>query len=139
MLGTVLKSGSFTVDMTSITCSDVEGDRNKKFVDHLKSDDFFSVDKHPTSQFVIKKVAASGKNRVQVTGELTIKGITQLISFSSNYTQSGKELIATAEHVQVDRTKFDIKYGSKSFFASIGDKAIDNIFELSIRLVANQQ
>nr|MBC7613543.1 YceI family protein [Pseudopedobacter sp.] len=79
-----------------------------------------------------------GADNVTITGNLTIKGITNEVSFPATVRQRGNILVAVANGVKIDRTKFDIKYGSKSFIAGIGDKAIDNEFELNINLVAKK-
>lgn len=134
----ILKSGSFVADMKSMSCSDLEGESNKKIIDHLKSEDFFSVSKYPTSKFQMVKVKVVGINRVEISGNLTIKGITQPISFTADTQKQGNEVTATANKIKVDRTKYDIKYGSKNFFSSIGDKAIDDDFELTVNLVATK-
>jgi polyisoprenoid-binding protein YceI len=133
-----IKDGTFTLEMASIACSDLEGESNKKIIAHLKSDDFFSVEKNPTSKFQITKIALAGIDRVNISGNLTIKNITKPLTFTAAIKQQGNELTATAKNVKVDRTKYDIKYGSKSFFSSMGDKAIDNEFELTIKLVATK-
>ena len=136
--GKAVKGGAFTIDMNSIACSDLQGEYGQKLVGHLKNDDFFSVEKNPTSKFEITKVTSAGANRVNITGNLTIKGITQPLTFPATVKQKGDAIVAVAKGVKVDRTKYDIKYGSKSFFTSIGDKAIDDEFELAINLVATK-
>jgi polyisoprenoid-binding protein YceI len=136
--GKALKSGSFLIDMNTIVCTDLQGEYNGKLIGHLRSDDFFSVEKNPISKFVITKVTAAGTDRANITGNLTIKGITQAITFPASVKKQGDAMVAVAKNVKVDRTKYDIRYGSKSFFASIGDKAIDDEFELSINLVATK-
>lgn len=130
--GNAIKGGSFVMDMSSMN-SDSE-----KLTGHLKTDDFFSVEKNPTSKFVITKVTGAGKDRISVTGDLTIKGITQSISFPATVKKEGNAIVAVAKNVMIDRSKFDIRYGSKSFFNDIGDKAIDDNFELGINLVAKK-
>jgi polyisoprenoid-binding protein YceI len=132
MNGNAIKGGSFVMDMNSIT-SDSE-----RLTGHLKTDDFFSVEKNPTSKFVIKKVVSAGQDRINVTGDLTIKGITEAITFPASVKKQGDSLVAVAKNVLVNRAKFDIRYGSKSFFNDIGNKAIDDNFELSINLVAKK-
>lgn len=127
-----VKGGSFIIDMTSLT-SDSE-----KLTGHLKNDDFFSVEKNPTSKFEITSVSPAGSQRVNITGNLTIKGITQSISFPASVKKQGSTIVAAAKGVKVNRAKFDIRYGSKSFFNDIGDKAIDDDFELTINLVAKK-
>lgn len=123
-------SGTFVMDMTSITCSDLEdANYNQKLVNHLKSDDFFGVDKYPTAKLEITKSTKFSDGKATVTGKITIKGKTENISFDVK--KDGSIYFATLE---VDRSKFDVKYGSKSFFDSLGDKAIDDIFTLTVKL-----
>jgi polyisoprenoid-binding protein YceI len=129
-----ITGGSFSINMSSIECLDLQGEWKDKLVGHLKSDDFFSVEKNPTSKFDITNVSKKGEETM-VTGNLTIKGITQTISFPASISQKGKVIVAIAK-IKIDRTKFDIKYGSKSFIEGIGDKAIDDEFELQVNLVA---
>ncbi len=131
-----LKGGSFEIDMTSITCTDLTGEWNEKLVGHLRSDDFFSVDKYPTSKVAITKVKSKGSNKHEVTADVTIKGITHPVTFMATTQESNGVITATAD-VAVDRTKYDIKYGSGSFFDGLGDKMIDDEFTLSVSLKAN--
>ena len=120
-----LVGGEFTIDMTTIANTDLSGEYKEKLEGHLRSDDFFSVEKHPTSTMVIRKVKSTAKNAYEVTGDLTIKGITKPITFDLSV--YGNK--ATA-NLKVDRTKYDIKYGSASFFDDLSDKAIYDEFEL---------
>ncbi|MBC6112522.1 YceI family protein [Pedobacter fastidiosus] len=132
--GKNVTGGGFIIDMTSIK----DADGSAKLEGHLKADDFFGAEKFPTSNFVITKVAGSGAN-VTVTGNLTIKGITKPLTFPATVAVNADGTItATAAKIVVDRTKYDIKYGSKSFFESIGDKAIYDEFELAVKLVAKK-
>ena len=133
-----LSNGSFNINMNSITCTDLQGEWADKLVGHLKADDFFGVEKFPTSSFVITKVSPASAGTVNISGNLTIKGITKAISFPASMSVSGNTLTASAKGVKVDRTKYDIRYGSKSFFDSIGDKAIDDEFTIDINLVATK-
>ena len=137
-VGKNLKSGSFGIDMSTIAISDLKGNSNQNLLNHLKGDDFFSVAKNPASTFAITKVAPAGTDRVNITGNLTIKGITNEISFPASVKRAKNTVAAVAKGVKVDRTKYDIKYRSKNFFGDIGDKAIDDEFELSINLVAKK-
>lgn len=135
-----LVSGSFTIDMTSLAVVDIKDPgTNGKLLGHLKSDDFFSVEKHKTATFVITSVTpGSQKGSFTVKGNLTIKGITKAIEFPAAIIMDGNDLKATAT-ITVDRTKFDIRYGSKSFFESIGDKAIYDDFTIELQLLASQK
>ncbi|MFT2008497.1 YceI family protein [Pontibacter sp. 13R65] len=135
--------GNFVIDMNSITCTDIaDAEYNGKLIGHLKNDDFFSVDKFPTSTFKITsltpvKNAAAGKPNYTVKGNLTIKGITNPIEFPAVITVKNGAASAKAD-VVVNRAKYDIRYGSTSFFDSLGDKAIDDNFTLSLNIAAKQ-
>lgn len=135
----VLKGGNFSLDTRSIAVTDIkDADGNAKLVGHLKSEDFFGVEKFPSANFVITKVASKGNGKYDITGNLTIKGITNPITFPATVAVAGNKLTAKAD-IKVDRTKYNIRYGSKSFFEGIGDKAIYDDFELAVELVANAQ
>ncbi|MBC9929044.1 YceI family protein [Chitinophaga qingshengii] len=135
----VLKGGSFSLDTRSITVTDIkDASGNAKLLGHLKSEDFFGVEKFPAANFVITKVTPKSNGSYDVTGNLTIKGITNAITFPATVVISGAKLTAKAD-IKVDRTKYNIRYGSKSFFEGIGDKAIYDDFDLAVELVANAQ
>jgi polyisoprenoid-binding protein YceI len=126
----VLTGGMFEMDMSTITCTDLTGEYAGKLIGHLKSDDFFSVEKFRTASFKITKVMPGSKaNTYRVEGNMTIKGITAPVSFETML--DGAKASA---RIVIDRTKYDIKYGSGSFFDNLGDKAIDNNFELDVTL-----
>lgn len=130
--GKSLTKGMFLINMSSITSD------NAKVTTHLKSDDFFAAEKNPNSKFDILKVTPAGADRVNITGNLTIKGISQPISFPATVKTQKNIVVAVANNIRVDRTKYDIKFRSKTFFLEIGDKAIDDEFELNINLVAKK-
>jgi polyisoprenoid-binding protein YceI len=127
--GEQLAGGSFTVDMTSMTATDLTGSGQQKLNGHLKSDDFFGTEKFPTSTLVFKSIATKAKGVYSVTADLTIKGITKPIVFVLTTTENSATTTLT-----IDRTTYDIKYGSGSFFDNLGDKAINNDFELKVAL-----
>ncbi|RFS27008.1 YceI family protein [Chitinophaga silvatica] len=132
----VLKSGNFSIDTRSILVTDLkDAGSNAKLLGHLKSEDFFSVEKFPAANFVTTNITNKGNGSYDITGNLTIKGITNPISFPATVTIEGSKLTAKAA-IKVDRTKYNIKYGSKSFFEGIGDKAIYDDFDLDVVLVA---
>jgi len=134
--GKTFTGGSFSIDMNSITCSDLtDAEYNGKLVGHLKSDDFFSTEKYPVSTFTITSVTSKGKDQYSVKGNLTIKGITKELVFPATIQTSGNKITAKAKII-VDRAKYDIRYGSGSFFDNLGDKAINDEFELNVELVA---
>lgn len=132
----VLKGGSFSLDTRSIVVTDIkDAGGNAKLLGHLKSEDFFAVEKFPSATFVTTSVTSKGGSNYEVTGNLTIKGITNPVTFPATVTVAGNKLTAKAA-IKVDRTKYNIKYGSKSFFEGIGDKAIYDDFDLDVTLVA---
>nr|WP_295930683.1 YceI family protein [uncultured Dyadobacter sp.] len=133
-----LKGGSFVADIKSLVVTDVtDKDMNGKLTNHLKSDDFFSVEKHPQAKLVISSVTPKAAGSYEVAGKLTIKGITQDVKFPATLKSDGKKVTANAK-VAIDRTKYDIKFRSTNFFENLGDKAIDNDFTLDVSLVANK-
>ncbi len=134
--GANVTGGMFTIDMNTITCTDLKAEEGAdKLVGHLKAADFFDTEKNKTATFEIVKTTLRKDGQFDVTGKLTIKGITNEITFPASIKNTGKAM-AMVGKITVDRTKFDIKYGSKSFFEGIGDKAIDNEFFIDFTLVA---
>jgi len=135
--GKKLTSGGFTANMNTIKTMD-NGKPNAGLDKHLKADDFFGVEKNPASSFVIKKVVGNGAT-VNVTGDLTVKGVTNSITFPATLVwNADKTVSATAEKIEIDRTKYGIQYRSKSIFSDIGDKMIEDSFTLSVKLVAKK-
>ncbi len=134
-------SGSFDLDFTTITCTDISDQgTNEKFIGHLMSDDFFSVENHPVGKFVAMRFTpiAGAKDRevnYMIKGNLTIKGITNEIEFPAFVSTKGDALVANGK-ATFDRTKYDIRYGSSSFFESLGDKAIYDDVSLNFVLAA---
>ena len=121
----LLTDGNFIVDMTSITCTDLEGEYKGKLEGHLKSDDFFGVENHSTANLRFNKVKSTGKNSYEIEADMTIKGKTNKIVF--NLSVYGRKASAT---LKVDRSLYDVKYGSTSFFEGLKDKAIYDEFDL---------
>ena len=116
--------------MTSIIVTDLKAGQGKeKLEGHLKANDFFGTEKYATAALDFKKVTPKGKGTYTVVADLTIKGITNPITF---------DLAVTADKAttsfKVDRTKYDIKYGSGSFFDNLGDKVISDEFDLTVNL-----
>ena len=141
--GNALVGGTVTVDMKSLKALDIkDAESQGKFVGHMTSDDFFGVEKFPTSTFKIVSVtpikgAAKDADNATIAGDMTIKGVTQRISFPAKVGVKGGVAAATGK-VTIDRTKFGLKYGSKSFFDSLGDKAINDTFDLTFNVIAKK-
>lgn len=124
-----LVGGTFVVDMTSINTTDLTGDYKGKLDGHLKSDDFFGVEAFPKATLVFKLLSDKGNGTYTIVGDLTIKGKTNPITF--DMTVNGNT--ATSK-LMIDRAKYDIRYGSGSFFDNLGDKTIYDEFELDVTL-----
>ena len=131
----VLIGGELTIDMKSITCTDLTGDYAQKLVGHLHSPDFFATETHPTAKIVLTNVVANGVNRYKVTADLTIKDTTKPVKFIATITEEMGKNVATTD-IQIDRSEYDVRYGSGSFFDNLGDKTIYDEFDLSVRLVS---
>ena len=128
--GKALVGGTFNVDMTSLTVNDLKAGQGKeKLEGHLKSADFFSTDKFETATLVFKKVSPKSANVYTVNGDLTIKGITNPVTFDLATTAN-----TASANVKIDRTKYDIKYNSGNFFENLGDKVINDNFDLAVAL-----
>ena len=129
--GDKLTGGEFTVDMSTLVSTDLDDDPESKgkLEGHLNSEDFFATEKHSTSTLIFTDVKSTGKNSYEVTGDLTIKDITKPVVFDVSV--YGSKATAT---VKVDRTNYDIKYGSGNFFENLGDKTIYDEFDLVVDL-----
>lgn len=121
-----LVGGSFNVDMNSMVCTDLSGKSAARLVGHLKSDDFFGVDEHPTASLTFTSVEAS-ETGYTVTGDFTIRGITNAETFELKIDGN----TGTAD-LEIDRSKYNVKFRSGSFFENLGDKLIND--ELKLRV-----
>lgn len=129
-----------TMDMNSITCTDIEDEEyNAKLVGHLKNDDFFSTDAHPTAHFksTAVKLVDEATGKYEVTGDMTIKGKTNSETVTVYVKTENGEVKASAEF-NIDRTKYGVEYGSKSIFDNLGDKFIYDEFKITMDVVAKQ-
>ncbi|MCF7827163.1 MAG: YceI family protein [Candidatus Marinimicrobia bacterium] len=135
-----LVGGRFVFDMSTIKVLDIEeGKWNTKLLDHLKSDDFFSVDKFPLAVFEISSATAlknpkPGAANYDIKGDLTIKGITHAVSFQARVDIQANQSMASGEII-VDRTLYDIRYRSGKFFEELGDKTIYDDFTISFDVI----
>jgi len=129
--------GEFTIKMNSILDLDMPADNeyNAKLVGHLKSEDFFDVEKYPNGGFQIKGTEKKGEKTL-IKGELTLKGITHPVSFLANVKIDNGQLAFKSETFKVDRSKWNIRYKSKSFFDDLKDKFIEDDMEISIEVMA---
>lgn len=130
--------GSVTIDMRTIENTDL-GEKDKaKLEGHLKSDDFFSVDKYPVSSLVTKNVEETSANTYKVSADLTIKGITKPVTFTVEVRDRGNGFGLETEF-KFDRSEFDVRYGSGNFFQNLGDNLIYDNVKLKINALANRE
>lgn len=135
----VLTGGNFVIDMNTITCDDLtDADYNQKLIGHLTSMDFFYVSEYPTAILKINKVLklTNKANAYNLTADLTVKGIAKSITFPATFKKVGNVFEGNAT-ITMDRTLWDIKYGSSNFFEGLGDKAIKNDIELKVYIASN--
>ena len=122
-------NGQFVVDMTSINNQDMEGDSKARLEGHLKSDDFFSVESYPTASISINSSELISDGKWNVLGALAIKGFTHPVNFEMISSEDG-----WSANLVFDRSKYDVRFRSGSFFENLGDKLIYDDIELSINL-----
>ena len=122
-------NGEFIVDMTSINNQDMEGDSKARLEGHLKSDDFFSVESYPTATISINSSELISDGKWNVLGDLAIKGFTHPVNFEMISSEDG-----WSANLVFDRSKYDVRFRSGSFFENLGDKLIYDDIELSINL-----
>lgn len=125
-----IKGGEFIIDMTSLE----ESQDNQKLEGHLKSADFFDVQKFPESKLVLTESTPFDKGTGDVKGMLTIKDVTNPVEFKAS-SQKKDDGLWFYCRIVIDRTKYNIKYGSGSFFDNLGDKTIYDEFELKVSLM----
>lgn len=134
----VLKGGNFTIDMTSIAVDDLTGDSKGKLEGHLKSDDFFGVTTYPNATFVITQAVPRGTpGSYKIVGNITIKGKSKELRFNAQIDESGDSYVGKADF-QLDRSEFDVRYGSGSFFDNLGDKTIYDDFDMSVTVAVKK-
>tara|TARA_Y100001968_G_C19390692_1_gene735412 strand:+ start:439 stop:1023 length:585 start_codon:yes stop_codon:yes gene_type:complete len=130
-----LFGGMFVIDMTTIKTTDIEDEKYRlKLDNHLKNEDFFHVDKYPYSTLKIINVKNIKKEYYKITADLTIKGITRPIIFEA-YVKIDDEFQAKSDII-FDRSKWGIKYKSKTFFDDLGDYMILDEIQLKLSLVS---
>ena len=134
-----LVGGKFEIGMDTIVNKDLSDEKdNAKLTKHLKSDDFFGVEAFPVTTFTITKAVAlpatrGGQANYEISGDLTIKGITLPLTFPAAVEIGDKSAKASAT-LAVDRTKYNVRYGSGKFFENLGDKLIYDEFKINLDL-----
>lgn len=133
--GNAFTGGEFVVDMNSIKNSDVKDEKmRERLVGHLKSDDFFGVEKYPLSKLIITGSSKIEGGKALVKGNLTVKEATHPVEFTVTESKSGAVVTYTAE-IAFDRSLYDVRFGSGKFFSNLGDNAINDEIKLNVKLV----
>jgi len=130
MKDNMITGGEFLIDMTSLK----ESEGNANFERHIKSADFFDVEKFPTAKLGLKSSESFDKGSAVVKADLTIKGVTNPIEFKAA-TQKKDDGEWFFANISIDRTKWNIRYGSGSFFSNLGDKTIYDEFKVKVALL----
>ena len=123
-----ITGGTIVIDMASISNSDLKGKEKKKLIKHLKSDDFFGVEKYPEAKLVIAKVEGN-----KASGNITIRGITEEISFDVTDVKVTDQMISASASLKIDRTKHKVMYGW-----TIENAILSNEFQLDVNIVASK-
>ena len=129
--------GTFSIDMQSLATNDMSEESNKKLDRHLKNEDFFDVEKFSDANLKITKVFKIDDRNYSVLADLTMKGITNPISFEAEVTGNGNSFVAAAKFT-IDRTKWGVEYKSGNIFKNLGDKIIYDDIELDVFLISNK-
>ena len=135
--GNKLVGGAFDIDMNTITCVDIiDAKSNARLVDHLKSPDFFAVSKYPVARFEITRADFRGDHNYNITGNLTIKDKTNPITFPATFIMNSSGIASAGGNIVFDRSKYDVKFGSQSFFDNLGDKMVYDDVDLKVSIVS---
>ena len=126
-------NGTFLINMGSLK----ESERNAKLEGHLKSADFFDVEKYPSAVFEITGIEAV-EGKTMLSGNLALKDAKNNVTFPVSVAHDGNTLTLTSESFTIDRTKWNVQYGSKSIFDNLGDKFINDEIELKIMVKATK-
>jgi len=135
-----IKGGTFVIDMNTIADADLnDNNMNSKLVSHLKSADFFDVQKFPTAKFVITQITKqkNAKTTHRIEGDLTMKGITREIGFDASVNILKGKFTASTPPFTINRTQWGVNYQSKSVFSELIDQFIYDDITLSIDLVSD--
>lgn len=135
----VIESGTFLIDMESIKVLDIPEDDEShgKLTGHLKSPDFFDVEQFPAASFEVTKLeTVDGKS--MLSGNLKMKDVSNNITIPVSIDQNGDSIAITSETFTIDRSKWNVKFGSKSFFDNLGDKFVNDGIELKIDVKATK-
>lgn len=132
-----LTGGSFEIDMESLTVKDLKtGNGKEKLEKHLRSDDFFSIDRHPKASFAIAEVyqvdTIPNANAI-VSGNLTLKGITKSISLPAKIGINDRFVTVITPEFSINRTEWEVMFRS-GLLGTAKDKVISDLITLRLRV-----
>jgi polyisoprenoid-binding protein YceI len=134
----IITDGEIQIDMSTIVITDIE---NKKthddFLAHLQNDDFFATDKFKTAKLVITGSEKSADGKLKINGTLTIKDISHPVSFNASV-EIFTDFLHSLGEIVIDRTMYNIRYGSGKFLQNLGDNLIYDDFVLQFKLIARK-
>jgi polyisoprenoid-binding protein YceI len=139
-----LEDAKFQIDMKSLACDDIkDAESNQMLVRHLSSDDFFDVAKYPMAEFQLTAAeplppGTAGSPNYEMSGRLTLKGVTDQVTFSAIVGQTEPVTIAAHGHLEFDRTRWDVQYGSGKFIALLGKHLANDLVQLHLIIFAKQ-
>ena len=135
-----IAGGYFELDMNTITSTDrKDTSSDNGLVSHLKDPDFFDVKKYPKGTFQLTKaIKVSGDSSYYITGQLTLRSITQEINFPATIVRNGEDIVATAS-LTIDRTKWGITYQSGSVLGLVKDELLEDRVPVSLALRFHRQ
>ncbi|KKQ35961.1 MAG: YceI family protein [Candidatus Nomurabacteria bacterium GW2011_GWB1_37_5] len=132
-----ITSGDLSIDMSTVSAVKTGKGEGESFLSkHLMSPDFFDAEKYPTADFKMTKAEVLNDGSYKIDGVLTIKGITKPISILSKISMADSTVKIEGK-IELDRTEWDVRYGSGKFFQNLGDAIIGDMFTLEFDLVAN--
>ena len=139
-----IEDARFQIDMKSLACDDIQDAKtNQMLIDHLSSEDFFDVTKYPTAEFRLTAAkmlspGTPGSPNYEMSGRLRLKGVTDRVTFVAVVGQPGPNTIAGQAHLELDRTRWDVQYGSGKFFAFLGQHLVNDLVHLHLIIIANR-
>lgn len=133
-------TGSFTADMNSLRSLDIQNENMRNTLDnHLKSDDFFSVDTYPEANLLFKEINLNENGTFSIIADMTLRGTTNEISIDeAKITQIDENTILAETFFEVDRTEFNIRYGSGKFFQNLENSLINDKIEFKVNTILNK-
>ncbi len=138
----LLQSGSILLDLRSIENANLADPALRRLLEaHLKSDDFFDVEKYPSAQLLVRSAsplpdATPGRPNQVVTADLTIKDVTHPIEFPAIMSLGLDGTLTALAQLEIDRTRWNVLYGSGRFFQMLGQNLVNDAITLLAKIVA---